>query len=129
MIQKNLKNKQILSEYDEQCLLVEYLELKKLRFSKVAQETFTGNWGIVMKNKKSGLRKGVPDMIIIIPSQDGQPFNKLLFIEMKKKKGSSVSQEQKEWQDDLNKCIGVKAFICYGFDEAKEIIDLELLNF
>ncbi|MFA5071919.1 MAG: VRR-NUC domain-containing protein [Candidatus Pacearchaeota archaeon] len=117
-------SQKILSEYDEQCLLVQYLELKKIRFSKVAQETYTSNWGIVAKNKKSGLRKGVPDLIIIIP---GNKKNHLIFIEMKKKKGSSISQEQKDWWCDLNKCEGVKSFICHGFDDAKEIIDLELL--
>ena len=115
----------ILSEYEEQCLLVQYLEIKKLRFSKVAQETFTNNWGIVAKNKKSGLRRGVPDMIIVIP---GKEKNHLIFIEMKKKKGSVTSQEQKDWQCSLNRCDGVKSFICYGFDEAKEVIDIELLN-
>lgn len=109
--------KKELSEYDEQCLLVEYLELKHIKFSKIAQETFTSNWGIVMKNRKSGLRKGVPDMIIILPT------NKLIFIEMKKKKGGTVAQEQKEWQCALNRCEGVQSFICFGFDEAKDLIN------
>lgn len=109
-----------LSEYEEQCLLVEYLEIKKLLFSKVAQETYTGNWGIVMKNKKSGLRKGVPDMIIVIP-KPGK--NILLFIEMKKKKGSVIGKEQEQWSIELNKCEGVYARICFGFEEAKEVVD------
>jgi hypothetical protein len=109
-----------LSEYEEQCLLVEYLEIKKLLFSKVAQETYTTNWGVTTKNKKSGLRKGVPDMIIIIP---GKQYNKLLFIEMKKKKGSVIGQEQQYWNKELNKCKNVSSFICYGFDEAKQVVD------
>jgi hypothetical protein len=110
----------ILSEFQEQCNLVIYLELKHLKFSKIAQETYTTNWGVTTNNKKSGLRKGVPDMIIIIP---GKNKNNLIFIEMKKKKGGTVSQEQKEWQEELNKCVGVESFICHGFDEAKELID------
>lgn len=54
------------TEYDEQCALVEYLELKGLMFSKIAQETFTRSWGQKMKNQRSGLRKGLPDMFIYI---------------------------------------------------------------
>jgi hypothetical protein len=112
--------KYIRSEFEEQCDLVTYLELKHLKFSKVAQETYTTNWGVTTNNRKSGLRKGVPDMIIIIPK--GKK-NLLLFIEMKKVKGSSVSIEQLEWQKELNKCPGVRAEICYGFEEAKKVID------
>jgi hypothetical protein len=114
-----------LSEYDEQCLLVEYLELKNLKFSKTAQETFTNHWGVTMKNKKSGLRKGIPDMLIIIPNKDK---NRLLFIEMKAKKGT-LSQEQKDWNKELNNCEGVECHTCYGFDDAKNLIDLLLKKY
>ena len=110
-----------LSEYEEQCLLVEYLEYKKLKFSKIAQETFTKSWGVVMKNRKSGLRKGVPDMLILIPLTKKQ--NGLVFIEMKKKKGGTLSKEQEEWREELNKCKGIVSAVCYGFDEAKLLID------
>jgi hypothetical protein len=109
-----------LSEYDEQCLLVEYLELKNLKFSKIAQETWAKNWGVIMKNKKSGVRKGVPDMLVIIP---GKEKDKLIFIEMKKKKGNVATQEQKEWQCALNRCEGVRSYICFGFEESKEVVD------
>ena len=113
-----------LTEYEEQCLLVEYLDFKNLKFSKIAQETWAKNWGVVMKNKKSGLRKGVPDMLVIIPKREK---NRLVFIEMKRTKGSVISIEQKEWQEALNKCGGgVKSYVCRGFDEAKEVIDNEL---
>ena len=107
----------ILSEYQEQCLLVQYLELKGLLFSKIAQETFTRSWGIKMKNKMSGVRPGVPDMIIILPTQ------KLLFIEMKRSKGGRLSPEQDKWIKELNNCHGVIATEAHGFEEAKNIID------
>jgi hypothetical protein len=112
----------MLSEYEEQCLLVEYLELKHLQFSKVAQETFTSNWGIVMKNKKSGVRKGIPDMMIIFPPRETK-YYRLVFIEMKKEKGGVLSPEQKDWLDKLNQCKDVYGFVCNGFKEAKKIID------
>lgn len=109
--------KNILTEYQEQCLLVQYLELKGLLFSKLAQETFTKSWGIKMKNKMSGVRPGVPDMLIILPNQ------KLLFIEMKKLKGGHTSPEQIRWIKELNNCKGVIAFVAHGFEEAKQFID------
>lgn len=109
------------TEYQEQCLLVEYLEIKGLKFSKIAQETFTRSWGIKRKNKMSGLRKGVPDMLIIIPINLGA--NRLLFIEMKRSKGGKISEEQSEWLTELNKVAGVIAHEARGFEEAKKIID------
>jgi len=106
----------ILTEYQEQCLLVQYLEAKKIKFSKIAQETFTRDWGTKMKNKLSGLRPGLPDMLIILPK-------KLLFIEMKRTKGGSVKPDQKEWIEELNKIDNVYAFVAKGYEEAKKIIE------
>ena len=107
----------ILTEYQEQCLLVQYLELKGFLFSKPAQETFTRSWSIKMKNKMSGVRPGVPDMLIILPTK------RLLFIEMKRSKGGRISPEQIKWIKELNECNGVIAVEAHGFDEAKKIID------
>lgn len=113
--------KLILTEYEEQCLLVEYLEIKRLKFSKIAQETFTKSWGVKMKNKLSGLRRGVPDMIIIIPKKDS--LNTLLFLEMKRTKGGVISPEQKSWIEELDQIPGVVARVANGYEEAKKIID------
>ena len=105
-----------LLEYEEQCLLVQYLEAKHLKFSKIAQETFTRHWGIKMKNMRSGLRPGLPDMRIILPG-------KLLFIEMKRVRGGKTKPEQKEWIEELNKIDNVYAFVAKGYEEAKKIIE------
>jgi hypothetical protein len=115
----------VLTEYQEQCLLVEYLEAKNLKFSKIAQETFTRSWGIKRKNKLSGLRKGVPDMLIIIPQKINMlpDSKKLLFIEMKRSKGGKISPEQSEWLLELNQVPGVIAKEARGYEEAKKIIE------
>lgn len=110
-------SKNILTEYQEQCLLVQYLELKGFLFSKLAQETFTKSWAIKMKNKMSGVRSGVPDMLIVLP------IKKLLFIEMKRSVGGRTSSEQIKWIQELNGCEGVIAVEAHGFEEAKKIID------
>jgi hypothetical protein len=112
------------TEYEEQCLLVDYLELKGLLFSKTAQETFTRSWGQKMKNKASGLRKGLPDMFIFIQSNQsasGKP--ELLAIEMKRTKNSKTGDEQRVWIESLACVEGVFATVCYGFDDAKKVID------
>lgn len=67
--------------------------------------------GTRMKNKHMGLHRGVPDYIIIIPSG-------LLFVELKRKRGSKVYDEQKTWKSALNEIKGVQAEICFGADDA-----------
>jgi len=107
-------------EFDEQVSFVEYLEAKGIKFSSTAQSTWTSSWKQKTKNKQSGLRRGLPDLVLILWI-DGSKH--LVFIEMKraKKSLSTVSKEQKEWIKELNECKNVGAYVCYG---AKEAIDL-----
>jgi hypothetical protein len=74
--------------------------------------------------KISGYMKGCPDLMIFEPS--GVYHG--LFIEMKApavkglyQKGKA-SPEQLEWIDKLKR-RGYRAVICYGFGEAKEVLD------
>ena len=69
-----------------------------------------------MKNKQSGLNPGLPDLLICLP-------HFLLFIEMKRTKGGQVSDEQKEWIRELNKYGDVLAQVCFGFDEARQLVE------
>ncbi len=115
----------VLTEYQEQCLLVEYLEIKGYKFSKIAQETFTKSWAVKMRNKMSGLRRGVPDMIVILPTKYG---NQLLFIEMKRLTGGRTSPEQIEWIKELNQVPGVTAVEAHGYEQARKIIESLLIN-
>jgi len=104
------------TEYDECVVLAEYLEIKGLKYSHIPNETFTKSWGTKMKNKRQGVKRGVPDYMIIVKSV-------LIFIEMKRKKGGRTSKEQKEWMEALNKCDCVSAYVCEGADEAIEVIN------
>ena len=109
--------KQIIpTEEQDQIALVEYLELQNIKFSSVPNSTYTKSFNQKRKNTANGLRKGLPDLLLIIK-------NRLVFIEMKRLKGGVIGKEQKEWNEELNKCTGVKAFICKGFEEAKEVVD------
>jgi len=109
---------EIPTEHEEQCAFVEYLEAKGLKFTSIPNSTRTPHWGTKMKNKKSGLRPGLPDMLIILPNTG------LLFIEMKRKKRSTVSVFQKEWIAELNKLDNVEAVIAKGADKAIEFVEL-----
>lgn len=73
------------------------------------------NFAYLNSRKAEGWRPGVPDYLIVTPK-------KTLFIEMKRMKGSKVSDAQNEWLNALNN-TGVTAVVCYGANEAIEVIE------
>ena len=73
--------------------------------------------------KSTGLKAGVPD--IFLPVARGRYHG--LFVEMKRKKGGSVSEAQKRWQEALSE-QGFKAVICWGAGHAIETI-MEYLSY
>ena len=103
------------TEDDEQAVVVEYMQLKNIPHWRTPNETYTKSWKQKAKNKRLGVVPGVPDLFAIVNNQ-------LIAIEMKRTKGSSTSQAQKDWIEKLNAC-GVKARICKGADEAIEFIE------
>lgn len=105
------------TEHEECVAFVQWLELKGLKFTHLAQETYTANWGTKMKNKREGVRPGVPDYLIVLPDKG------LAFVEMKRKKHSVVSDAQKGWIDALNSLPGVEARVCKGADSAIAFIE------
>lgn len=105
-------------EYEEQKVVVQYLELIGAKFTAIPNSTYTPSWGQKAMNKAMGVRAGLPDLFIIIKKQ---PF----FIEMKKKKGGVLSEDQKSWFKAINEA-GIMSYVCNGFNEAKKVIDLYL---
>ena len=108
-------------EEDQKCL-IQYLELKGIKFSAIPNSTWTPSWAQKNKNKAMGVRAGLPDMVIIFPKT-----NTLIWLELKRDGRTEsarghLSQEQIDWQTALIKC-GQRVFTCYGFDEAKNIVD------
>ena len=111
----------ILSEHDEQCLLVEWLELYRYKFTAIPNATWT-SFSQQKKNKKEGVRPGLPDLLILVK-------NHLVWIEMKRsdrkpKRGGKggISEEQQGWIDALNACQNCEVFVCYSFAEARDKI-------
>ena len=108
-------NPTIPTEQDEQERLIEYLDLKKCKYSAIPSSTYTKSWKQKQKNKSMWVRAGLPDLFIICN-------NHSFFIEMKRIKKWIVSEFQKDWIEAINK-TEIKAYICYWFLEAKKIID------
>jgi len=111
-------------ESEEQKKVIQYLQY---RYPKVL---FTASPAGVklpiitaMNLKKIGCKAGVPDLLIFEPRQGKNG----LMIELKTPKSSysnkgRLSKNQIEWIDRLHN-RGYEAVVCYGFDEAKNIID------
>lgn len=68
--------------------------------------------------KATGTRSGVPD--ICLPVARGRYHG--LYIELKKRKGGTVSPNQKIWINRLQE-QGYMAIVCHGCDEAIEAIE------
>jgi hypothetical protein len=113
-----------LSEHKEQVLLIRWW---KLQYPKLAKCLFAipngGHRHIItaIKLKDEGVVSGVSDLFLMMPKGDLHG----LFIEMKAKKGR-VSPEQTEFMK-LATDMGYLAVVCYGFDEAKKVIETYLL--
>ena len=65
-----------------------------------------------------GVRPGVPDICLPVP----RPPYHGLYIELKRRKGGKVSDEQRAWIYCLNR-YGYRAVVCKGWDEAREEIE------
>lgn len=112
-------------EREEQATFVQWLELQGLLFSSTAQSTYTTSWNQKRLNHATGLRKGVPDMLVIVPkdkSKDGNGY--CLFIELKRLQGGVVSKEQKHWHDSINalETPYTQAYVAKGANEAINIV-------
>lgn len=106
----------------EQQHIIEWCEYNKFKYPGVNTILHVPNGGKRTriegaKFKRLGVRAGIPDLFLPIQKQGYGG----LFIELKVDKGK-VSTKQKEWIENLN-INGYKAVVCYGFEEAKDIIE------
>lgn len=78
-----------------------------------------------IKAKKMGTSKGFPDLLVFVPIkgiEDEVDAYQMLAIEMKRKKGSTISPEQKEWLAILE-MAGIPSRVCKGADEAIDFVN------
>lgn len=105
------------TEDQEQEVFIQYLRLKGYDYFRVPNETYTKSWSQKAKNKRLGVVKGIPDLFVI-------KDNKLIAVEMKRRKGGRTTPEQKEWIEKLNNA-GVKAAVCNGHEAAINFVEGE----
>lgn len=103
--------------------LMQYMQLRKLKFTHIKNETgrpdSSGkirNWQAIY-DKQDGVSAGFPDFAIVLPKIG------LLIIELKREKGGTVSPAQLEWIEALNGCPGVAAHVCKGAGASIECIE------
>lgn len=119
------------TEFEEQKGVVAFLEGLRLKFTAIPNSTFTPSWSQKAKNHASGLRSGLPDLLIILPGRttlEGHVPSRLMFVEMKRRDASpsDVKPEQRAWIEALNHVPGVVAVVCKGQDEARKAIEAEI---
>lgn len=106
------------SEDEEQIEFIRYLDTRsELKYSAIPNNTYSPHMSVKVKNKKLGLRAGLPDLLVAIPDVG------IAFVEMKRIKGGVVSEVQKEWIEWLNRCPGTEARVCKGWREAVAFIE------
>lgn len=109
-------------ESEEGETLVAYLRVRGIKFTHIPNETGGSPEAKrrAIRMKRQGTSKGFPDYIVALPGVG------VVYIELKRIKGSSVSPEQVEWIEALNACPGTEARICKGASSAIDFIE-ELL--
>lgn len=104
------------SEAEEQAAVVQYCDLKHIPVFHIPNGG-SRNKAEAAHLKAQGVKPGVPDLFL--PVAKG-PYHGL-FLEMKAVHGR-VSDHQKQWLSRLQQ-NGYGTAVCYGFDQAKAVID------
>ena len=106
----------------EQKALVQWLRLQKIQFVVPQNENIFSFLDretaikIQMKSKAIGVERGYSDLIIFLP-------NRLLCLELKRRKGGKVSKEQKKFLDSVNEYPYAVGAVANGWEEAKALVE------
>jgi hypothetical protein len=115
-------------EEDEQIAFVQWCKLNDILVHHSGNELGGSTAAIKArgrKMKKMGTSKGFPDLLVFIPvyGVNGRvDAYQMCAIEMKRRKGSTTSKEQKEWLEVLQ-ASGAMCAVCKGADEAIRFVE------
>lgn len=107
-------------EDEEHAAVLEFCDIMHMPYFHVNNEMWTESWSQKAKAKKLGTKAGVPDIFIFIPVGrhiDESTAYQLVTIEMKRRKGSSTSAEQKEW-GRIIEAASIPHAVCKGAQPA-----------
>ncbi|WP_407457178.1 hypothetical protein [Fibrobacter sp.] len=121
-------NKKISSDFnpleDDECIVFsDWLKLNNIPHCHVANESRSSSKSAMIRGaklKRMGQSKGVWDYEVFIPIKgiDGKvDCYEQVKIEMKRRKGGTVSPEQKVW-GEIYELAGIPCKVCKGADEA-----------
>ena len=119
-MQRNFRNL-YMKEYQLQKAVCKYLDLNNVLYCGSMGGNYQPHVSVRMRAKKSGYKRGFPDLFIYEISKIGKKLYCGLAIELKVGYNKPTS-EQKWWRDQLRD-RGYKAEICTGIDEALEVIN------
>lgn len=110
-------------EEDEQMVFHQWLQLRHIPHVHIPNEVGGSTPALkarAVKMKKMGVSKGFPDLLVFIPVKGATgeiDSYQMCAIEMKRRKGSRTSKEQRQWLEILQ-ASGAMASVCHGADEA-----------
>lgn len=110
------------SESAEQQMLFRWADLQLQKYPELRLMFHIPNGGSRRKSeagrfRAEGVKAGVPDIFLPVARKGYHG----IFIEMKRTKGGRVSDNQEAWKTELER-QGFAAFVCQGFEEAKDAI-------
>ncbi len=110
------------SEDEEQTAVMEWTVLMEKQLPELRLLFHVANGGerhpaVASKLKRMGVKKGVPDLFLPVPRGGFHG----LWVEMKRKKGGRVSDEQKAWIEDLEGQM-YRCVVAHGCEEACDAI-------
>ena len=106
-----------MKEYQLQKAICDYLNLKNILFCASLGGQYQIHMSQRIKAKKTGYKKGFPDLFIY------EPMGSYHGLAIELKVGyNKPTKEQKKWCQDLNK-RGYKAVVCTGIDESLKTIN------
>lgn len=114
-------------EQHEQAALFEWAEYQKGKYPELELMYASANGGkrhikTAVELKRTGVKSGVPDICLPV-SRAGYHA---LYIELKRRKGGRLSENQKWWLERLIK-QGNLAMVCHGWEDARDLI-VDYLN-
>ena len=106
-----------MKEYQLQKAVCKYLDLNNVLYCGSMGGNYQPHFSVRMKAKKSGYKKGFPDLFIY------EPRGKFHGLAIELKVGyNRATKDQLWWRNELNE-RGYVAEICTGIDDALEVIN------
>jgi hypothetical protein len=120
-------------EYQEQTALFDFAKVQARSDPRwdylfaIPNGTSASSMAEAIRAKKTGRKRGIPDVFLPVPQQHGDSLAHGLFIELKRQGGvaSDVSAEQRAWMNLLN-AQGYRAVVAYGWQDAVAAIQAYL---